>query len=217
MNEMRRLDLYRLRLLIASPIIWTWLTLSVGFSLATGAALIEWVDTAILVRPLVILLGLTSIVALLLAPELKAYLMPEIDVGGHHLGPQRDVVAFVLESHGLEEEARQVRRATGNQTYWGIADELTANWLAKHAATPALLREGAEALISLCEYAAMAGLSHSLIRQNAALLFELAGEPALSLEALAEPSASVPHAVLQSRNKLRSRSADARSAKLARH
>jgi hypothetical protein len=211
------LDLHRLRLFIASPIIWAWLTLSVGLSLATGAALIEWVATAILVRPLVILLALTAIVGLLLAPELKAYLMPEIDVGGHHLGPQRDVVAFVLESHGLDEEARQVRRATGNLTYWGIADELTANWQAKHAAAPSLLRKGAEALVSLCEYAAMAGLSHSLIRQNAALLFELAGEPALSAKALGEPSVGAPHAVLLSRDKLRSRPTGARSAKLARH
>jgi hypothetical protein len=185
--------------------------LSVGISLATGVALTKWVEAAILVRPLIVLLALTAILGLLLAPELKAFVLREVDVGGPHLGPQRDVVAFVLEAHGLVEEACYVRRATGNITYWGIADELTANWQAKHAAAPSLLRKGGEALVSLCEYAAMAGLSHSLIRQNAALLFELAGEPALAAKALAETSAGAPYAVLLSRDKLRNRPGGGRS------
>ncbi len=46
-----------------------------------------------------------------------------------HSGDQRDTIAFVLETKGLLEEAKDLRQSPRKLTYWAVSDALCARWL----------------------------------------------------------------------------------------
>jgi hypothetical protein len=85
---------------------------------------------------------------------------------GRHFseGRQRDVIAFVLETKGLDHDAQNLRESPRELTYWAASDALTKRWLQLNEAVQ--IRTGIEALELLIDYAALSDDSKRIILLN---------------------------------------------------
>jgi hypothetical protein len=79
-------------------------------------------------------------------------------------GDQRDVIAFVLESKGLDEEAQTIRERPKDVSYWAASDALCKKWL--QGDDDSRIRKGIEASDLLIDYAAITDGSRRIILLN---------------------------------------------------
>jgi hypothetical protein len=96
---------------------------------------------------------------------------------------QRDVVAYILDAQGLSSDAQTLRVSARELTYWAIADQLTAKWLASGDAET--VKKGCRALGQLLQYADMASGSCDIIKLHMARLFVAHGDDEEALKQIA--------------------------------
>lgn len=79
-------------------------------------------------------------------------------------GDQGDIIAFVLESKSLDDDARAIRERPQDVSYWAASDALCKKWL--QAADDGRIRKGIEALDLLTDYARMKDGSQRIVFLN---------------------------------------------------
>ena len=99
-----------------------------------------------------------------------------------HLDDQRDIFSFVLETHGLSEDAQTIRGWPRKLSYWATSDFLCAQWITRNDALYTM--KGVAALETLMGYAAISKDSQRIVLLNMAKLAEAAGEPEVAIRHL---------------------------------
>jgi len=116
-----------------------------------------------------------------------------------HRDDQRDVLSFILELNGLNDEAETIRHSERTLSYWAEADRLTNKIL--RLEDPDRTRRLAKSFEQLLYYAFMEDTSCMLINTDIAKLYSKTGEMQKAKEAISK-ARSKNHKVIEKRIEL---------------